>query len=123
MNKKILDNIDYTFDASAKTILFADDLDIKHLLVITNITDNQFIYNFACEGYGGTLSGRTVTLEYDTTSMSDDDTLQIIMYTEKTDSEDSIIKSLVNQEMHLECLNTLIEEQQNTNKILKKIYS
>jgi hypothetical protein len=75
--KKLISN--YTFNPAARTISFADytSIDLEGLLLITNVTDNQIIYNFADPCFGGGVSGNTVTLTYDTTSMSSGDSLQI----------------------------------------------
>lgn len=69
----------YTFDASAKTITFGDyvAIELERLLLITNVTDNIIIYNFAVPNNGGAVSGNVLTLAYDTTGMSDSDKLQI----------------------------------------------
>lgn len=69
----------YTFDASAQTITFNDyvSITLDNVLVITNVTDNILIYNFAESGLGGTVATNVLTLDYDTTSMSDTDDLQI----------------------------------------------
>jgi hypothetical protein len=79
-----IDNGSYTFDASAKQVVITLDEgspSLDALLVITNVTDNVIIYNFANPLLGGTLSGNTFTLTYDTTTMSDTDDLQIWYYT------------------------------------------
>lgn len=69
----------YTFDASEKKITFTDynPIVIERVLLITNITDNIIIYNFADPTKGGTAATNVLTLTYDTTSMSDTDKLQI----------------------------------------------
>ncbi len=71
----------YTFDASAKTIVHADfsDITLEGIQLITNVTDQIIIYNFADTTKGGTLSTDTLTLEYDTTSMDDTDKLMILV--------------------------------------------
>lgn len=69
----------YTFDASAKTVNSADFTSLEKIQLITNVTDNVIIYNFASPTKGGTLSSTTLTLTYDTTSMSDSDKLQIFV--------------------------------------------
>lgn len=69
----------YTFDASAKTIDSADFTSLEKIQLITNVTDQLIIYNFADTGKGGTLAGTTLTLEYDTTAMDDADKLQIFV--------------------------------------------
>lgn len=75
--KKIVTS--YTFDASAQTIDSADFTSLEKILLITNVTDQIIIYNFADSAKGGSLSSTTLTLEYDTTSMSDTDKLQIFV--------------------------------------------
>lgn len=93
MAKKLVYN--YTFDASAKTIRIYDNVSIKKLLLITNVTDNVIIYNFADTTKGGTTSFNPLTeetsivLDYDTTSMSDSDQLQIFIEKEEIAFEPS----------------------------------
>jgi len=77
----------YTFNAIAKTVTFTDYTTIRldSVLIITNVTDNLPIYNFTQgvqlpeypDGLGGTVSGNVLTLHYDTSAMSDGDSLQI----------------------------------------------
>jgi len=69
----------YTFSASAKTVDSADFTSLEKILLITNVTDQIIIYNFADTSKGGTLAGTTLTLEYDTSSMDDTDKLQIFV--------------------------------------------
>lgn len=71
----------YTFDASAQTVVHASfsDVTLAGIQLITNVTDGLVIYNFADATKGGTLSTDTLTLEYDTTSMSDTDELMILV--------------------------------------------
>jgi len=70
-----------TFDASEKTITHTSfsDVTLAGIQLITNVTDQIIIYNFADTTKGGTLSTDTLTLEYDTTSMSDTDELMILV--------------------------------------------
>ena len=81
MAKKLLYN--YTFDASAQTIVVKGLYKLRTLQLITNVTDGIIIYNFADSAKGGTTSydstndETTITLEHDTTAMSDSDELQI----------------------------------------------
>lgn len=71
--------INYTFDASAKTVTFTDysPVLLNSILLITNVTDNIIIYNFADATKGGTVATNVLTLTYDTTSMDDTDKLLI----------------------------------------------
>lgn len=70
---------DYTFDASAKTITFNgySSIDLNRILLITNTTDNIIIYNFASAAKGGSVATNVLTLDFDTTGMDDDDSIQI----------------------------------------------
>ena len=91
MKYRIGDYGNYIFDASAKTITFSDlkagsnyNMKLSDILMITNVTDNVIIYRFEEQGKGGSLSGTnnsTLTLDYDTTSMSDTDELLIYVDT------------------------------------------
>lgn len=82
--KKILTN--YVFNAAAKTITFSEyaSIELKRILLVTNITKNKIIYQFNKPALGGTKSGNILTLVYDTTTMTDADILQI-QYDEDTD--------------------------------------
>lgn len=70
---------DYVFDASEKTVEFLtySPVLLEGVLLITNVTDNIIIYNFADPLLGGTVATSTLTLTYNTTTMSDTDNLQI----------------------------------------------
>lgn len=70
---------DYTFDASAKTIVFNSfgSINIENVLLVVNVVDNEIIYNFGDPARGGTTSGRTLSLVYDTAGMDDADELLI----------------------------------------------
>jgi len=71
----------YTFDPSAKTITFSglgQSIDLQNILLITNTTANMIIYNFADSTSGAvSFTNNVLTLDYDTTSMSSTDKLQI----------------------------------------------
>lgn len=71
----------YTFNASAKTITLTDYTSIKleWILLITNTTDNVILYNFANSTYPATVLTNVVTLSYDTTTMSNTDSIQIFI--------------------------------------------
>lgn len=82
MAKKLVYN--YTFDASAQTIVIKGLYTQRTLILITNVTDGIIIYNFADGSTGGSTSydaaadETTITLDYDTTTMADGDELQIL---------------------------------------------
>jgi hypothetical protein len=71
---------DYTFDKTAKTVTFTGTKKptlIEQMLLVTNVTNNTIVYNFADPSLGGTLSGSILTLNYDTSAMNNTDKLQI----------------------------------------------
>ena len=82
MAKKLVYN--YTFDASAGKVFISGRYTLRTLILITNVTDQQIIYNFADANAGATvqysssLDRTTIHLEYDTSSMDDTDELQIL---------------------------------------------
>ncbi|MFA5993365.1 MAG: hypothetical protein WC823_00225 [Parcubacteria group bacterium] len=69
----------YIFDASAKTITFLDysTISLEAVLLITNVTKNTIIYNFADETKGGAVEGNILYLAYSTLAMEDADKLLI----------------------------------------------
>jgi len=90
MGKKLV--FDYTFDASAGTITVNDIYAQKRWQLITNLTDNVVVYQFNDPAFGFSdvsfdyeNTTTTVTLAYDTSSMSDTDQLQIFIDEGSTD--------------------------------------
>jgi hypothetical protein len=75
--KELIDN--YVFDPSLKRVTFSDypSIELERVLLVTNVSINEIIYNFAEPTKGGTVSGNQLTLIYDTTAMSGSDKLQI----------------------------------------------
>ena len=102
---------DYTFDASSKQIQFNNVVSIKkeQLLLITNVTDNIIIYNFANPQLGGTISDNILTLNYDTTSMSDTDALQIFIENLYTPASEETLQILEDQTVLLRRMVKLLE--------------
>ena len=75
-----------TFDASAKSLVLDGNIKRDAFLLITNVTDNIILYNFADSNakftsysYNSSTDKTTVVLSYDTTDMSDSDDLQIFI--------------------------------------------
>lgn len=69
----------YSFNAAAKTITFSDysSIELEGILIVSNSTDQIIIFNFADQNKGGTVATNVLTLEYDTTTMSNSDDLLI----------------------------------------------
>lgn len=74
--KRVIEN--YTFNAIEKTISSSELNHLSSIQLITNVTTNQIIYNFAKPGLAGSLVDSTLTLDCDTTMMSNSDELQIL---------------------------------------------
>lgn len=83
--KTLIDS--YTFSPSTKQITLNEPTQIKieQILLITNITDNTIIYNFADNSLGGSISNNVLTLNYNTTLMTETDSLQIFIDTPNID--------------------------------------
>lgn len=126
MEKIVLKNDEYLFDASAKTVRVTKYVDIftpEYLLLITNVTDNIIIYNFGCDGFGGTFdvnNNNRLTLEYDTTAMSDSDDLQIVLYSGKSMLDSLPLLETIRQQTQL--LAYIKDSNDAILKVLKKIY-
>ena len=108
--------LNYTFNKTAKTVTFTDYTTIRldSLLLITNVTDNIIIYNFANPSLGGTVATNVLTLTYDTSAMADADKLQIFY-----DDED-VQPSNSTQQV---TLNSLVETLQELNTRLTVLAS
>ena len=90
---------DYTFNAAAKQITFntSEAISLQQLLIITNVTDNLIIYNFADPNYGGTITNNVLTLTYNTSLMSDSDSLQIFLENQYTPASQETLQYLSDQ--------------------------
>lgn len=79
----------YSFNHSARTVTFTDynPVLLRRLYLITNVTRNEVIYNFAKVGSGGAVATNVLTLQYDTTGHADTDKLQIIYETFPSDAD------------------------------------
>ncbi len=69
----------YTFNKTTGKVTFPDYATIRldSILLITNVTSNIIIYNFADPSNGGSVSGNELTLDYNTASMANTDSLQM----------------------------------------------
>ena len=129
MARKVLLETGYTFTASSRTVVIPRIIRRDRLALITNTTANQVIYNFSdpslrATSYTTSTSGSsgstTIVLNYNTTAMSNSDTLQIVIdeYDEKfSPSEtftDPVSKLRVTQPQSL--IDTDFEYGQQTTK-------
>jgi hypothetical protein len=73
----------YAFNPTAKTVTFSglsQQITLANILLITNVTANTIIYNFASSSTGAvSFANNVLTLDYDTTSMNSTDVLQIYL--------------------------------------------
>jgi len=93
---KVMVGVDYgsySFNAASSQVtlnLNGVPPKLESVLLITNVTDNIIIYNFANPALGATLSGNVLTLDYSTVAMSDTDNLQIWYYNEDAQQTDLV---------------------------------
>lgn len=91
MARKVLLETSYTFTPSTRTISIPKTILKERLLLITNVTSNQVIYNFSDPSLGTTsysattdsnmVENTTMVLEFNTASMSSSDKLQFTIDT------------------------------------------
>jgi len=121
MDKIVVESGEYEFRASNKQVIIGEkylkDFKEETILSVINKTDNIIIYSVGCEGFGGTIFGDCLKLEYDTTSMSSDDTLQIIL--SKNDISTELLKTIKD---NTACLNEVVGLLQVQNELLKQMY-
>lgn len=103
----------YAFNASAKTITFSGipyTLTLQNILLITNVTANTIIYNFASQTNGAvSFVNNVLTLDHNTTSMNNSDVLQIFLDVE---NEQENIELLLRRILKVMESNAVIDSQQ-----------
>jgi hypothetical protein len=99
----------YTFNAASRTVTFLgySRILLDSILIITNVASNTIIYNFAGSGKGGTVSGNVLTLDFDTSAMSNSDPLQIYY------DDAAIVPATVQEQQNTEDLLYLLSVQGN----------
>jgi hypothetical protein len=99
----------YTFNAASRTVTFLgySRILLDSILIITNVASNTIIYNFAGSGKGGTVSGNVLTLDFDTSAMSNSDPLQIYY------EDAAIVPATVQEQQNTEDLLYLLSIQGN----------
>ena len=88
MARKVLIETDYTFTPSTRTIVINENIPRERMVLITNVTTNQVLYNFSDSSLKFTSytpsvnpdgTGKTtMVLDYNTAAMSSTDKIQII---------------------------------------------
>jgi hypothetical protein len=92
---------DYLFDKTNKRVIFTGfgPSSLEEILLITNVTTGDIIYNFADKLRGGTLDKNVLTLVFDTTKMNDNDSLQIFI--ESDDYHQMVMRTLATLQKQL----------------------
>lgn len=108
---------DYTFSAASKQIAFntTSIIGLSQLLLITNVTTNTIIYNFADPNTGGTITNNVLTLDYDTALMNDSDSLQVFLDSLLTPASDEMLQSVQDQTELLGRVVKLLEPSSRAN--------
>ena len=103
----------YTFVPASNTITFSNvpyTLSANNILLITNVTANTIIYNFADPSTGAvSFTNNVLTLDYNTSAMSANDTLQI--YFDLESNEESLLTLLRRMNILLES-NAVVDSSQ-----------
>ena len=109
MARKVILDTQYTFVPSTKTVTINNRyVQQERLLLITNVTKNKVIYNFSdaslrattyTTGMTGASGNTTIVLNYDTTTMSSSDKLQITI--------DEFNESFLPSEVNMDATNKL----------------
>ena len=105
MAKKVLLDTYYTFSPSTDTVVIPRVIQRENLMLITNVTTNQVIYNFSDPELSAlsytvtgssTVSTTTIVLNYDCSQMLSTDKLQIIYdeYDEKITPSDNLVDAV-----------------------------
>lgn len=122
MVKKLLADNEYEITSSTTIYFPTLSLELKNIAVIIKASTNETVYNFACEGYDGTLSGgKTLTL-LNTTVTPGEELIIILMFEEGSNVEKLSSIELWSKRQE-KLLAELLEAQLENNKVLKKIYN
>lgn len=95
MSRKIYEG-SLTFNPGAKTITFSDSNieSLKQILIVTDLTTQVMLYNFADDAVSATFANKTLTLDSIVAGCSSTDELQIFYEPTGTDTTESIIQAI-----------------------------
>lgn len=87
---------EYTFSPTTRQIYLSGfgPLSLNQILLVTNVSNNSIIYNFADPSAGGYLLSNVLYLSSNTTSMSPTDVLQIFLDDFTVPSTDNTLSSI-----------------------------
>lgn len=108
----------YTFNPGAKTVTFSgiqQSIALQNILLITNVTRNVIIYNFADAAAGGvSFNNNVLTLTYNTTSQSSSDVLQIFLDVESNEESLAALLRRMNKLLESNAVVDLTQRQRIT---------
>lgn len=86
----------YSFNPATGVITFTDydSIKLENVLLVTNVTSNVMLYNFAVPALGGAVTGNQLDLDFNTAAMSSTDSLQIFYENGKTPASDELIEAM-----------------------------
>ena len=88
----------YSFNPATKKITFSGliyNITLQNILLITNVTANTIIYNFADPSTGAvSFANNVLTLTYNTASMNASDVLQIYLDVEAQESLEALLRRM-----------------------------
>ena len=86
MARRVIPDMVYTFNTVTQTIAVRGYYPLEKLTLITNVTDNLVMYNFSDPTFAGTTAVfnsnnniTTITLNFNTASMSNTDVIQVLV--------------------------------------------
>jgi hypothetical protein len=108
----------YTFNPASKTITFSglkQAITLANILLITNVTRNTIIYNFADTATGAvSFNNNVLTLTYNTTSHSAGDVLQIFLDVESYEESLQVLLRRMNKLLESNAVVDLQQRQRIT---------
>lgn len=122
MKKKVINSSDYTFSAASGTLTFNYNIDLREVLLITNVTVGTIIYNFACEGYTGSVNSNVLSLDYSTGEMSDIDEL-VVIFREEDNLQESTEEIALQTKFTSKSADIIISQLEDIKNLLKLILS
>lgn len=113
----------YSFNATGKQVSFTDysQVNLESVLLITNVSTNQIIYNFADPLAGGSVFGNVVTLDYNTSGMNNSDKLQIYYDTPSAPASDQTLSVMSGQLAALQEQNLLMRRMLKVSESLATV--
>jgi hypothetical protein len=103
--KNLIEN--YTFNHVTGTVTFNGytTISLEKVLIITNVTRGTVIFNFACPGMTGSVTGNVLKLSYDVTAFADTD--KLLIYYEDGVQESTVVELIETMRYLIKTLSTI----------------